>query len=802
MSARQRLLLWVLLMTGAGLWLWWASSTRLQFETDITAMLPQTAPDAVTRQALDRVESALGRQGLYLVGAPDFATARRAAEAFVAALREEPGAPTDRPVYASAALQVASDPAQLDAAYGDARLLLLSANDRARLQREGAQPFADAALQALYAPAGFGPSGLGRTRAFADDPFGLYGDFLLQLLPAGGKLAPRDGILTLERDGGIDVLVNATLADSPFRLAVQDRAMARLDAALQAARATAPGVTVIGTGVLRHAAAASRSAKREISTIGSLSLAGVLLVFLVCFRSLRPLLLVLLSLGAASVVSLATVATLYGKVHLIAMVFESSLVGLAVDYSIHFFSDRFRNDKPWTGMDGLRHVGVPISVGMATTLLAYCSFLVPPFPGLRQMALLSMTGLVASYLTVMLAYPALAGSPPPASKPVLALRDRLARLHRPRPALLGVLIAGGAVLLAFGLARLQFVDDVRALQSSPANLLAEEMQVRERLGGGLDTRFFLVEGRDAETVLAREEALRDRLEALRARGLLTDYNALSRLVPSQARQAENAELLARTVYADGGALARLDATLGFAPEHFAQQRAAFDAARALRITPEPLLDTPLGAALRPLWLGPTAHGFASVVTLSGVREPGALVDAATGLPGIHLVDRVSDISQVLAHYRRLASLGLGGALLIIAGVLAWRYGPRHAMRHLLAPLGGALLTLATLGALGIPANLFTVLALLLVLGLGVDYSVFLHEGDASRPTTLLAISLAGLVTLLAFGLLGASATPFIRSLGLGVLLGVAWTWLLAVLAAAPPRAYVKMPAADAGAPPS
>src|SRR3546814_3751194 len=90
-------------------------------------------------------------------------------------------------------------------------------------------------------------------------------------------------------------------------------------------------------------------------------------------RSLRPLLLVFLSLGAASVVSLATVATIYGKVHLIAVVFESSLIGLAVDYSIHFFSDRFRDPKPWTGMAGLRHVGVPITVGMGTTLLAYCS---------------------------------------------------------------------------------------------------------------------------------------------------------------------------------------------------------------------------------------------------------------------------------------------------------------------------------------------------------------------------------------------------------------------------------------------
>ncbi|WP_028007444.1 MMPL family transporter [Solimonas flava] len=783
MSARARLILWVVLMSAAGLWLWWASGSRLQLETDITAMLPSTAPDAVTRQALDRVDSALGRRSLFLVGAADFGDAERAAQAFADTLRREAA-------YADVTLGVDTDPAALAAAYGPARHLLLADADRARLARGEAAALADAALRALYAPAGLGPGGLSRVEPFADDPFDLYGHYLQQLLPAGGKLTLRDGVLAIERDDGVDVLVTATLRDSPFRLAVQDAAMPALDAAMTAARAAAPGVQVIGSGVLRHAAANTERAKREISTIGSISLSGVLLVFVLCFRSLRPLLLVLLSLGAASVVSLAAVATVYGKVHIVAVVFESSLIGLAVDYSIHFFSDRFRDARPWTGMDGLRHVGVPITVGMATTLLAYCSFLVPPFPGLRQMALLSMTGLVASYLTVTLAYPALAGHPPPASKPVLALRDRLARLGRPRPALLALLIALGLALLISGGLRLRFIDDVRALQSSPPALLDEEREVRERLGGGLDTRFFIVEGTDAEALLQHEEALRARLDALVARGALSGYSAVSRLVPSQARQAENAALLARALYADGSALATLYATVGYPPQAFARAQAAFAAARDARVLPDALLASPAGQAYRPLWLGPTARGMASVVSLSGVQDAGALAGAGAGLADVHLVDRVADISTVLGHYRRLALLGLGGSLCVIGLVLVGRYGLAGAARHLIAPLGGGLLTLATLGALGIPANLFTVLALLLVLGLGVDYSVFLREGEASRPTTLLAITLAGLVTLLAFGLLAGSATPFIRSLGQAVLLGVAYTWLLAVLAAAPAQTGV------------
>src|SRR3546814_16158330 len=92
-------------------------------------------------------------------------------------------------------------------------------------------------------------------------------------------------------------------------------------------------------------------------------------------------------------------------------------------------------------------------------------------------SLLSMTVLVASYLTVILAYPALAGTPPPASRPVRWLRDRLARLGRPPPLVLGALIVAGVALLVIGGMRLRFVDDIRALQSSPHNLLAEESTV-------------------------------------------------------------------------------------------------------------------------------------------------------------------------------------------------------------------------------------------------------------------------------------------------------------------------------------
>ena len=77
-------------------------------------------------------------------------------------------------------------------------------------------------------------------------------------------------------------------------------------------------------------------------------------------------------------------------------------------------------------------------------------------------------------------------------------------------------------------------------------------------------------------------------------------------------------------------------------------------------------------------------------------------------------------------------------------------------------------------------NLFHVLSLLLVLGLGVDYAIILREGRNQQA--VLAVFLSMTTTLISFGLLGFSSVPFVRSIGITVALGVAFTFLIALAA--------------------
>ncbi|HJV95430.1 MAG TPA: hypothetical protein VJ608_05305, partial [Albitalea sp.] len=143
---------------------------------------------------------------------------------------------------------------------------------------------------------------------------------------------------------------------------------------------------------------------------------------------------------------------------------------------------------------------------------------------------------------------------------------------------------------------------------------------------------------------------------------------------------------------------------------------------------------------------------------------------------VRWVDKISEISSLMARYRGAMSwllvLGYGAVWL----ALWWRFG-RAAWRAWLPTVLAALFTLAVLGWLGESFQLFNVLALILLLGIGVDYGIFLleHDGEASA---WLAVVLGAASTLLSFGLLGLSSTPALRAFGLTMALGTACVWLL------------------------
>jgi len=756
------------LVAALGAWLLFGRGP-LPIQTDLLAMLPATEQNPLAEAAVERLAHANGDRMVLVVENADDARAKDAARALGKALAAQK-------VFGAVTAELPPfDLQQLLAPYLTHRDWLLTDADRAAL----AQPDYDAAqalAQRLNEPF---LTGVGVP--LAADPFGWLQHWLAQQPWSRSPLLPEDDLLVAHRDDATCVLVTATLNGSSYDDDVQRRALGALHAAEQQIERDYPGTRLLRTGAVFYAAAARAGAERDVHMVGWISSIGIALLLLAVFRSPRPLLLAFLS-TAVGVVAATTVSLLvFGQIYLLTLVFGAALLGEAVDYSIQYLSARANAGAHWQAGAGLRQVRAALLLALATSLLGYALLGLVPFPALRQMAVFAVSGMSAACLSVFWLLPALLQRPSKPMAPALVHGARALQhvLAKPASGWRGALVALLLLLIALpGWTQLRHDDDVHNLIAQPAVLTTQEAQIREITGLGNGSQFYLVQGKDSEQTLQREEALETRLQSLVDDGKLDGWLGLAGMAPSQAQQARDHALLAR-LFDDPARLRKVLADAGFRTDAIDAYLAAWPG------TPLQLddwLKTPLSTPFRQLWMGCHAQGCASLVLPQGDAGDALLAQAAAGLPGVQLVDKPASVSALFGRYRGYASVWLLAAMLLIVPVFGWRYGWRRAPRVLAPPVLGIVLTLAALGYLGQPLTLFHWMALMLVLGVGANYAVFLHEGEphtADRPGAMYAsVLLSALTALLSFGLLSLSSLPALRDFGLTLLLGIAFTALL------------------------
>ena len=396
--ARPRRLPWQLaawawlafcVVVGVHQWKFWSAG---HFGTDVMTLLPQDeqAPEVgrATRQLADQVM----RQVVVMIGAPDWAGARKAAAAWQQAA-DAAKAPLKPSAMAGA--DALRDTLAFYAPYRDR---LLTPAQRAQLEHAPPQSLVQAALGALAQPGG----GL-RLADWNADPLGLWPQWWLARA-SDTRARPRDGQLALS-DGGLEwiVLLRET-AGSAFSLTGDAPISDALAKARAAASSAAPGVRVVAGGVPLHAEYAAARAHREVNLIGGGSIAGVLLLVFLAFRSLWPRVLMAVSLGVGVAMALSVTAWVFGEVQLLTTVFGASLVGCAEDYGLYYFAAR----QGAPGVPPLRMMSTllpGLALALLTSVLGYVALGLPPFPGLRQMALFSIVGIVGTFMTTVCWFP-------------------------------------------------------------------------------------------------------------------------------------------------------------------------------------------------------------------------------------------------------------------------------------------------------------------------------------------------------------------------------------------------------------
>ncbi len=772
---------WLLLALVAALYCGWRFAGPSPLQTNLLALLPATEADPVAEKAVDTLASALGDRTVFLVTSNDDAHAKAAAKQLGAALQKS-GA------FGSVTAELPPfDLSQISALYMPYRFCLLAPTDRTAL----AGGATGATLRDTLAQRIYSPLRGGLTTPLADDPFGWLEHWLGGLPLATSNLELEDNMLVAHQGAATSVLIVATLPGSAYETKTQHAVLAALAQGESALKPSFPDVSVARTGAVFYAEAARSASEHEVHLIGIASLCGVALLMMWVFRSPRLLLLGFVSTALGIVCALAVTMLVFGKLHLLTLVFGASLIGEAVDYSIQYFVVYLGAQRDWDARRGARAVRPALSVALATSLLGYAILAWVPFPALKQIACFAMAGITTAFASVLWLLPALLTRAPRRSpKRVFAGAARVLTVwHRTIGGKRAWFVAALLLLLAIpGWLRLTSDDDIHLLIQRDPALVAQEDKVRAAVGVDNSAQFFVVRGETPELVLQRAEALGTKLDALNGTAnKVGSYQSVAQFVPSAKRQSEDRALLAQHVFDERAALRATLLQAGFKDEVADAWLAAYAKPQA-PLTVDTWLAAPWSQPYKHLWLGEvdsSTKAYAAVVIPQGVtpqNEP-ALIATAQSLPGIVFVDKAASVSKLFGAYRVDSGWWLGGALALVLVLLMLRYRVRGGVAVTLPVLLAVGVTLAVFGYARVPLNLFNWLALMLVLGVGANYAVFLREGcqraDADLGAVWTGVLLSAATTLLSFGMLGMSAMPALKSFGATLALGIAVSVLLA-----------------------
>lgn len=585
-----------------------------------------------------------------------------------------------------------------------------------------------------------------------------------------------------DREGRRALLLAETRA-AAFDPNSQRAAIATLETALASIGSDGVSMTVSGAG--QFAVLMEGRTRNAAQTLGLAATIGMIVLLLAAYRSVGSVILSTLPLASAALAGAAAVGAVFGSVHGITLAFGFTLIGVAQDYPLHLLSHRRTDHTP---LEVARALWPTLATGVASTCIAYLTFLFSGVAGLEQLACFTVTGLAVAGLSSRFLLPLLMAEPKRDLGDSVALGrlwHAIVSLPRPRSTAAGLTVVCIGVL-AFAPAPL-WHDNLDDLTPVPAELLAADQELREQLGAA-DLRYLLaVEAPDDEAALARLEALEPRLMALVDRGAIVGFDHAARYLPTEATQRARQAALpdASSLRA---ALAAASAASPFRAGVFEPFVADVEQARLLTpLTIEQLRTAGVATPVDLLLTGGTASRTA-IVTFTGVADVAALRETAAAAGAI-LLDLKQTSEDMVARQRSHMLMSLAVAAVLLVGVVGLALRSRERVLRVLAPMAiTTLVVLAALQGAGVSLTLFHLISLILVAGLGLDYALFFERAAADpkeQRRTLHAVLVCSLSTLLVFALLATSSLPVLRAIGLPVTIGVVSNFVLALLLTTP-----------------
>ncbi len=544
-------------------------------------------------------------------------------------------------------------------------------------------------------------------------------------------------------------------------------------------------------------------------TAPSLWTLGIIaLLFYITHRRWLPLLWLLILLAIILAMTLAFGGLIFGKLSVVSLGFASILLGLAEDFGIVLYQES-QSHPELSAEEIRREARAGIFWSAVTTSGAFFLLNLSGLPGLGQLGSLVAIGIIIAAIVMQYAYlPPLMRSVkriPKVSHPEEEKRTDAENFLRFKKASGAVWLASVVLLVGLIVICLKFwptfdqSPDALRPKDSPAYAAIEE--IKRSLGAPQEPLWILTPGRDEAEVARRLQRVETELRRAVSNEWISSYTLPSLLWPQPANQAANRAALKKLV-AEKEHLREAATASGFTSNSFALTESLLQTWQSAAARAD--VFWPTNRASR--WIldkvvAQTSNGYVSV----GLIYPGT--NSSSGTSSEKMKSLTTDLSRalekdgvILSGWSLLGSsmfdlvkddfprVIIPIVLLVLFSLwLAFR-SVRELSLSLLTLVFSGLFLMLVMAAFGWTWNLMNMMAIPLLLGMGVDFSIHMqlalrrYRGNPAliHKSIGRALLLAGSTTVAGFGSLIFSSNTGLSSLGKICATGIAISMLTSV----------------------
>lgn len=492
-------------------------------------------------------------------------------------------------------------------------------------------------------------------------------------------------------------------------------------------------------------------------------------VFVFVYRSPYLLILAATTLLTAILIAMTFTQLIFNQIHGIALAFGITTLGVCLDYPLHVFSNTSTTISAKTAV---KNIFTPLKIGALTSILAYSSLLGTGFDGFTQLATFSIIGLLSAFIVSVYLVPAWMHG--------YKINKREVLSGRLLPLMPKILISFLIILLP--VSYLSYQDKIFDVDISQLNPASEESKkvdskLRSALGAGEIGYIFLISNQNLDMTLKKSHEVEQELTNLVDKGIIKDFTGVSSLLPSKKMQEKRLEALPSKQ--------TLQNNISLAVNGLPFKKGAFNgfvsdvenAKTMPLLTQKDFERSFMKDRLQSILFHQDGNWY-SLIRVSGIKDIGLLnkkIDDSDILKNTYYSVTV-EASNIMAAYLKETWFRLITMLVLIFIAVLWFSRINKSRIWIFIPvISSVLISLSFQVFLGNSINIFHLLSLLLVVGLGFDYSLFFNYESAKSgvpSNSAHAVTISAITTIITFAILSFSDVSILSSIGQIVVVGV------------------------------